>query len=151
MITINPLCEATENAALARRIESLDASTAPKWGKMTATQMLAHCQAPFRVASGQLQLKRAFIGRLFGKMAKRKYVNSNAPFGRNSPTDPRFLFLGAHDFEGEQSELVGLLKGFGETGVVTRDPHPFFGPMTGEEWDRLLWKHLDHHLRQFGV
>ena len=38
-----------------------------------------------------------------------------------------------------------------ETGVVTQDPHPFFGRMTGEEWDRLLWKHLDHHLRQFGV
>lgn len=118
---------------------------------MTAVQMLAHCQAPFRVASGQLRLKRALIGRLFGKLAKKKYVTSDTPFGHNSPTDPRFLFLGAHDFESEQSELLELVKRFGETGAITRDPHPFFGPMTAEEWDRLLWKHLDHHLRQFGV
>ena len=29
--------------------------------------------------------------------------------------------------------------------------HPFFGPLTSAEWDRLQWKHLDHHLRQFGA
>ena len=148
---MNSLCEATENTAFVRRIESLDANTAPEWGKMTAPQMLAHCQGPFRVAAGQLRLKRALIGRIFGKLAKKKFVTSDAPFGHNSPTDPRFVFPDAHDFAHEQSELLELLRGFGETGVVTRDPHPFFGPMTEEEWDRLLWKHLDHHLRQFGV
>lgn len=29
--------------------------------------------------------------------------------------------------------------------------HPAFGPLSGREWDVLSWKHLDHHLRQFGV
>ena len=148
---MNSLREAPENAAFVRRIETLAGDTAPQWGKMKVAQMLAHCQAPFRVASGELQLKRALIGRLFGKLAKKKFVVSDAPFGRNSPTDPRFKFPYAHDFVSEQSALLELLKRFGETGAVTRDPHPFFGPMSSEEWDRLLWKHLDHHLRQFGV
>ena len=148
---MNSLCESTENAAFVRRIESLEANSSPEWGKMSASQMLAHCQGPCRVAAGQLRLKRALIGRLFGKLAKKKFVTSDAPFSHNSPTDPRFLFPDANDFTGEQSRLVELLTGFGETGVVTRDPHPFFGPMTEEEWDRLLWKHLDHHLRQFGA
>ncbi len=145
------LCETNENAAIVRRIETLAGDSTPEWGKMTVAQMLAHCQGPFRVAAGQLRLKRALIGRIFGKLAKKKFVTSDAPFSHNSPTDSRFVFPDAHDFAGEQAALLELVKRFGETGVVTRDPHPFFGPMTSEEWDRLLWKHLDHHLRQFGV
>ena len=71
--------------------------------------------------------------------------------GKNSPTDPKFRVLDERDFEPEQAELITLVKRFGESGAVTTDPHPFFGPMSSEEWDRLMWKHLDHHLRQFGA
>jgi hypothetical protein len=29
--------------------------------------------------------------------------------------------------------------------------HPFFGKMSAKEWATIAHKHMDHHLRQFGV
>ena len=145
------LLEAEENASFVQRVENLRADSGPEWGKMNVAQMLAHCQKPFLVAAGELKLKRALIGRLLGGWAKKKFVDGDAPFGHNGPTDPHFLVPGASDFEREKAQLIDLVRKFGEHGAQTRDPHPFFGPMTGEDWDRLMWKHLDHHLRQFGV
>ena len=139
------------NAALLQRIDALRADTAPRWGRMTVSQMLAHCQKAFLVASGELKLKRGLVGRLFGKLAKKKYVLSDVPFKRNLPTDPHFLITVVADFEREQAGLGELVKRYGESGAAPSAPHPFFGAMSAEEWDRLRWKHLDHHLRQFGV
>lgn len=145
------LSEAPENAAAIQRIEALRADKRPQWGRMTCAQMLAHCQKPLQVAAGELKLKRRLIGRLLGGWAKKKFVVGEAPFSPNSPTDPAFRISDERDFEREKAGLIELVKRYGEHGVVTRDPHPFFGPMSCAEWDRLLWKHLDHHLRQFGV
>jgi len=145
------LSDARGNAAAIQRIEAIRPGTQPQWGEMTCAQMLAHCQKPFDVAAGELILKRRLIGRLLGGWAKRRFVVGEAPFGKNSPTDPAFIIRDERDFEEEKAALLGRVKRYGEHGVITRDPHPFFGPMSAEEWDRLLWKHLDHHLRQFGV
>lgn len=134
-----------------RRIQSLRADSAREWGKLTLPQMLAHCQRPLEVAAGELELKRGLIGLLFGKLAKKKFITGDGPFGRNSPTDPRFLSSAADDLERERAHLVQLVKDYCERGPRTPGPHPFFGPLTREEWDRLMWKHLDHHLRQFGA
>ena len=145
------LRESPENAAAVWRIEALRADTSPQWGKMTCAQMLAHCQKPIQLAVGELKMKRGLLGRLLGGWAKKKFVVSEAPFKRNSPTDPKFRIQDERDFELEKTGLIELVRRYGEGGVVTQDPHPFFGPMSAEEWDRLLWKHLDHHMRQFGV
>ncbi len=145
------LSEAPGNAAAIQRIEALREDARPQWGKMTCPQMLAHCQKPLQVAAGELQLKRRLIGRLLGGWAKRKFVVGDAPFNPNSPTDPEFRIRDERDFEREKALLIELVKRYGEQGVVTSDPHPFFGTMSAAEWDRLLSKHLDHHLRQFGV
>jgi Protein of unknown function (DUF1569) len=145
------LADASQNAAAIQRIEALRGDTPPQWGRMTCAQMLAHCQKPLQVAAGDLKLGRRLIGRLLGGWAKKKFVDSNAPFNQNSPTDPAFRILDERDFESERAGLIEIVKRYGEQGVVTRDPHPFFGSLTPAEWDRLMWKHLDHHLRQFGV
>ena len=150
-MTIESLYEPAVNAAVVGRIESLGPDTQPSWGKMNVVQMLAHCQKPLLVASGELHLKRGLIGKLFGRAAKKRYIDSDAPFSKDGPTDPRFLVPDANDFAREQAGLVALVRRFGEKGPETGEPHPFFGPLTREEWDRLQWKHLDHHLRQFGV
>ncbi|MDZ4803510.1 MAG: DUF1569 domain-containing protein [Candidatus Eisenbacteria bacterium] len=31
------------------------------------------------------------------------------------------------------------------------EPNPIFGNLSVDEWGKLSWKHLDHHLRQFGA
>lgn len=133
------------------RIARLESGMRPAWGRFSAAGMVVHCQRPFLVAFGELSLERKWIGRLFGGMAKRKYVDGDAPFGRNQPTDPHFLESKPGPFESERARLAELVRRFARPGAITVTLHPFFGPLSVPEWDRLMAKHLDHHLGQFGV
>ena len=144
------LIAAEENAAVIGRIRALPPDARPSWGKLSLAGMLAHCQKPLLVAAGELRLKRGLIGLLFGRMAKKKYVTGPKPFPHDSPTDPHFVVPDAHDVEQERAALIALVQEFAGCGARTRDPHPFFGPMSSDDWGHLMWKHLDHHLRQFG-
>jgi hypothetical protein len=93
-----------------------------------------------------------FIGRLLGPIAKPDFL-SEKPMKHNSPTDKSFVIHDERDFVAEQERLLGLIDRFaaGGPGGCTRHPHSFFGPLTPEEWARGMYKHLDHHLRQFGA
>lgn len=134
------------------RIASLRANSPRQWGKMDAAQMLAHCQAPLRVATGEQTIRRGLVGVLFGGMAKRKLAGPE-PFGKNLPTEKSFRVTDAREFARERDALVGLVRSFGERGAagLTKEPHPFFGKLATSEWETLMWKHLDHHLRQFSA
>jgi len=134
------------------RIEKLTPVTQPLWGKMSVSQMLAHCQAPLEVALGEKKSKRSIIGFMFGRLAKKKLVGKK-PFGRNLPTDRSFLITEVRNFEEEKRKLIAVIERFHAVGPrgLSKDPHPFFGKMTPEEWTMLSYKHLDHHLQQFGV
>jgi hypothetical protein len=134
------------------RINKLSPDMKPQWGKMNTAQMLAHCVAPLQMAHGEIQSKRGLIGFLFGKMMKKKYVQG-AEFEKNLPTDPKFIFPDASDFEKEKQRLIAKLKDFAQKGPegITKGKHSFFGEMSANEWDLIQSKHLDHHLRQFGV
>jgi hypothetical protein len=113
--------------------------------------MLAHCHQPLRVALGELPLKRSLIGFLFGRMAK-KMLLSPKPWKPDMPTAPEFKVQDQRDFDREKASLLALVKRFGQAGPagLTKLPHPFFGKLTNDEWQALQWRHLDHHLRQFG-
>ena len=132
------------------RLDRLTPESPRRWGTMQAGQMLAHCVQPLRVALGDLQLKRSFVGLLFGKMAKKKLL-APEPWKPGMPTAPEFRIKDARDFAVEKPRLRALVERFGAAGPsgLTTSPHPFFGPLTAEEWQALQWRHLDHHLRQF--
>jgi hypothetical protein len=139
------------NLKIIERIMKLDSAHPPVWGKMSAAQMVAHAQRPLQIAVGQLQLKRGLIGILFGGVAKRKMAGPGN-FKRNLPTVPQFVIKDQPDFIKERNKLIALIRLFAERKAdIAGFVHPFFGKMTEQEWDILQWKHLDHHLRQFGV
>ncbi len=141
-----------DNAEIIERINKLTPTTPALWGKMNAAQMLTHCQPFIRIAIGELKLKRAFIGLIFGKMAKKKIL-ADGPLEKNMPTLPQAKITWDVDFEEEKAkliELVARLPKLGYDGLIN-EPHPFFGKLTNQEWDQLNTKHLDHHLSQFGV
>jgi hypothetical protein len=119
---------------------------------MDVAQMLAHCQQPLRVALGDLKLKRGLIGVLFGGMAKRKLLKPEN-WDHDMPTAPEFRIKEKREFRKEHEALLGLVRRFGRGGpsALTQEAHPFFGKLSVEQWDALQWKHLDHHLRQFGA
>jgi hypothetical protein len=141
------------NQEIINRINTMTPGAKPQWGKMNSAQMLAHCTAPLKMAHGEIKGKRGLIGFLFGKMAKKKFVNPAVVFDRNLPTDKNFMFPNASDFEAEKQKLIAKVKNFAEKGpdAITKDPHSFFGSMTPQEWDIIQYKHLDHHLKQFGA
>ena len=134
------------------RLNKLTPATAGLWGKMNVSQMLTHCKRAFRVPLSEKPLPRMFIGRLIGWIAKPKLYN-DTPWGKNLPTAPSFIVKDERNFEKDKNALLDLVeqfhtKGPGKVGLY---PHPLFGKLTKEQWGKSMWKHLDHHLRQFGV
>jgi hypothetical protein len=134
------------------RIDKLQPVSERQWGKMDAAQMMAHCSITMDIASGRLNLPRIFIGRLIAPFIKSIYTNEK-PFAKNGPTGKELVVAGQRDFAREREELKIKTRQFCEGGEArcTRHPHPFFGPLTPQAWSRGMYKHLDHHLRQFGV
>jgi Protein of unknown function (DUF1569) len=134
------------------RIDKLQPATQRLWGKMDVAQMLAHCSMVIDMAAGRTNPPRMLIGRLLGPLVKPIYTNEK-PFSRSSPTDPKFVVSDPREFVREQEQLKQKIRQFhdgGESGCTTH-PHPFFGTFTPQEWSRGMYKHLDHHLRQFGA
>ncbi|WP_159799783.1 DUF1569 domain-containing protein [Flavobacterium sp. MK4S-17] len=140
------------NQLVIQRINKLTPISLSEWGKMTVSQMLLHCQQPINVSRGTLVLKPNLISFLFGKMAKKKMAGAQ-PFRHSLPTIKEFKITHEPDFETEKQNLIALVKTFSDEGhaAIKVTKHPFFGEMTMQEWDTLQWKHLDHHLKQFGV
>ena len=143
----------SDNREIIDRIGKLSPNAKAEWGKMCVDQMLVHAQRPLKVAFSELKLKRSLVGVLFGAMARKKLARKEEPFSKNLPTDGNFIVTDRHSVDEEKKNLVALVLKFAQVGPtgITKDPHPFFGVMTTQEWDTLMWKHLDHHLRQFGV
>ncbi|HEX4169579.1 MAG TPA: DUF1569 domain-containing protein [Bryobacteraceae bacterium] len=134
------------------RLERLTPDSERRWGKMDVTQMLAHCSAWMAIAAGLKSPPRSLVGRVFGRFAKSTILNE-APVRRNMPTDKSLIVRERGEFGAERQRLVEWVDRFVAGGPegCTRHPHSFFGPMAPKEWAILAYKHLDHHLRQFGA
>ena len=91
--------------------------------------------------------------RLMGRLVKPMVFRNEYPLRKNSPTAKSLLVMDEQDLCKERQRLLGLIDKLaaGGTAGCTKNPHSFFGKMTSEEWAILMYKHLDHHLRQFGV
>ncbi|HEX6847421.1 MAG TPA: DUF1569 domain-containing protein [Chitinophagaceae bacterium] len=132
------------------RINKLTPDTNPKWGKMNVSQMLAHVQLPIRIAYGTHTPKGSFLLRLIGPLFKSQLWNET-PYKQSLPTDPTFVMTGEEkEFEKEKATLLELVNNFNEA-AIPKEQHPVFGKISKHNWSKATWKHLDHHLRQFGV
>lgn len=148
-MTPQNLFDTNVKTALISRLHALGPQSQPLWGKMNVAQMLAHCQAPLGVALGTHQLKAGFLLRLIGPLLKSILYN-NKPFKQGTPTAPSFVVADSRDFEKEKRKLLDMINRFSEASIVNQS-HPIFGKLTAEQWSKGTWKHLDHHLQQFGV
>ena len=140
------------NQNIVDRINQLTPITLSQWGKMTVSQMLEHCQQPIKVSFGTLELKPNLISFLFGKSAKKQML-TQPRFKRSLPTVKQFKITHEPNFDEARKELIEMVSQYANLGhgAIKVTKHPFFGNKSMEEWDILQWKHLDHHLKQFGV
>lgn len=133
---------------LENRIANLTKDITPKWGKMTVGQMLWHCQFFLKVA---VKNEDHGNGKFFIKLFK-KSLYSDKPYRRNLPTVKEVLTKSPREFDAEKSKLLKLIDETHQLKTKTNwNPHPVFGKFTPEQWGKLEYKHLDHHLVQFGV
>ncbi len=138
---------------LKQRIDHLRSDSERQWGEMSAGQTIAHCALGLEMALGEIRPSRVLMGRLIGSAIKPKVVGDDEPLRRNSTTLRELLISGERNLDAERVRLCSLIDRFvsGGPSVCTTHPHPFFGSLTPMEWAVLMYKHLDHHLRQLGV
>ena len=144
-------------AARAEEVKERTAQLRPEsqrlWGKMNPAQALAHCSLGIEWALGDRIPPRMLLGRIIGRLVKPMALGNDEPMRRNSPTARDLVVQDERNLGTERERLCGLIDRFTAAGPAgcTRHPHSFFGRLTPEEWATLMYKHLDHHLRQFGV
>lgn len=135
------------------RMESLSPESKGLWGKMNVTQMMAHCQKPLEFGLEKLELKKPnfLMAFILKKFAKSLY--DDKPWKQGMPTAGEYVITDTGEFQKEKQKLSDLITEF-HNRKDSNKPfpyHPYFGEFTNEQWGKAIYKHMDHHLRQFGV
>lgn len=152
-MTWKNLFDETEAQETIGRINDLTPETQPQWGKMSVSEMLAHCNVTYELVYTDKHPKPKGIQKMLIKLFAKKIVVGPKPYKKNIRTAPVFLITDERDFETEKGRLIEHIKKTQELGGAhfdNKESHAF-GPLSTEEWNTLFSKHLDHHLRQFGV
>lgn len=138
---------------LIARINALTPETVPNWGKMSVDQMLAHCCVAYEMAYSDKHPKPNALMRFILKAFVKNGVVNEKPYKKNLKTAPAFIISGRKNFEEEKARLIEFIEKtqkFGSQYFEGKESLSF-GPMSSGEWNNQFYKHLDHHLTQFGV
>jgi hypothetical protein len=140
-----------QREALLRRMADLTAESWPRWGSLDAARMLSHLDLCTRMALGDLVVPPAGT-RLFTMFPLKQFVLRVLPFPRGAQTAVELVGQVPESLDGVRKDVIARMR------LLARGPahgdgpvHPLFGPLSREEWGRLVHKHANHHLRQFGV
>jgi hypothetical protein len=135
------------------RINKLTPQCTPSWGKMSVAQMLAHCNVSYEMVYEDKHPKPNGFMKLILKYLVKDKVVSETPYKQNGPTAPQFIIKDNRDFDGEKARLITYIRKtqqLGESEFDNKMSHSF-GPLTVTQWSNMFYKHLNHHLTQFGV
>lgn len=146
------LFDSADRAGLLQRLENLQPASLRQWGKMSPSQALCHCGRALEMATGDHPVKQKLIGKIIAPFVRSSALGEK-PFGKNAPTDPMLVVSDERDLAAERAQLVELIQRFAKGGPESagKFTHAFFGKLNGDEWGVLMYKHIDHHLRQFGA
>ena len=136
-----------------KRINDLSPKTQAVWGKMSVAQMLAHCCVTYEMVFTDKHPKPNMFAKLMLKAIVKKIVVSDKPYSKNGRTAAQFLITEDKVFESEKKRLIDYInqtQKLGENHFDGKESHSF-GKLTKDEWNNMFYKHLDHHLTQFGV
>lgn len=135
------------------RIDKLQASSQALWGKMGVAQMLAHCNVSYEMAYENIHPKPGAFQRFIMKAFVKNIVVKDKPYKRSSQTAPAFIIQDDRNFENEKKRLIDYVNKtlqLGESHFQNKESHSL-GRLNSSEWNTMFYKHLDHHLSQFGV
>jgi len=144
------LWESDARQEVSERIDMLTPDSPALWGKMNASQMMAHIVDALRMATGELAVKEKKRPIRFTPL--KQLIIYGPPFPKNVPTAPELLVRQPDDWDAECASLRRMMDVFAARKPGEKLPrHPVFGELSRRAWGVLGYRHLDHHLRQFGV
>jgi len=135
------------------RINSLKPDSKPKWGKMNVAQMLAHCNVTYEMVYDNKHEPAKGMKKFFLKLLIKGVVVSEKTYKPNGRTAPQFLIVDERVFDKEKQRLTDYVIKTLELGEHHFDGKDLnsFGELNKTEWNNMFYKHLDHHLNQFGL
>ena len=141
-------------AEIVARINRLTPESKAAWGKMNVGEMLCHCADGIKMATGERAVadKSNFLFRTLVK----PLIVYVLPMPKGAPTadeiNPSKSGTKPSEFETDRQILLAAIENFcalPENHVWTN--HAAFGKMSRRQWGLIAHKHIDHHLKQFGV
>ena len=145
------LLDERDREAMLRRLALLTPSSQRRWGNFSVGAMLCHLCESARMALGELPVK-SKNKRAFQTFPLKHLALYVVPFPKGAPTARELLAGQPGDFEADRTRLLALLQKLASGEREGPGPaHPLFGPLSRQEWGTLVYKHTDHHLRQFSA
>jgi len=141
--------DAARRNELQNRLLQLTPETPARWGRMTAPRMVAHLADSARMALGELPVASKNLPIRYTPL--KQLVIYWLPFPKNAPTAPELISQTSIDFEHERNAASALLQRLASPPDGGRPDHPAFGRLSESAWGVLVYRHYDHHLRQFGL
>jgi Protein of unknown function (DUF1569) len=136
------------------RINKLTPDSQRQWGKMDVAKMLAHLNVAYEsIYEPGKHPAPNFLMKFILKTFVRSVVTNDKPLKKNSPTGKEFIIKSDKDFDAEKARLIAYIIKTQQLGEAEfdRKENPAFGVMTKTEWSNMMYKHLAHHLEQFGA
>lgn len=142
----------TQLDLLLERLGHLRVDSARRWGRMTPHQAVCHLSDAMRVTLGDTVPEPHRTGALRRVIAAVAFtLPLRWPHGIRTARELDQERGGTRpvDFERDRAQLATLLRRVASIDAPT--DHPYWGPMSRAMTGRYTWRHMDHHLRQFGV
>ena len=139
-----------DRRTLLERIDAVSPQATPRWGTMNASQMLSHLVQSGKMAAGELEVRPLRLLLRFTPV--RQFVVYVMPFPKGVMTTKELMPVDGTELEASRGELHRLIEALVRKQTATSWPeHPAFGRLNGRDWGVLVYRHFDHHLRQFGM
>jgi hypothetical protein len=133
------------------RVARLTPDSTRQWGKMSAPQVVCHLAESLKMALGDLPVQRRLLPIRYPPL--KQFVVYLAPFPKNVPTAPELLARPPGAWQADVADLQALVDRFVARGSESTPwvEHPAFGRMSRRAWGVQVYRHIDHHLKQFGA
>lgn len=136
--------------SLIQRLQRLTPETQPQWGKLDAPRLLSHLSDSLAMSVGDMPVK-SLNRKAFHRFPMKHLILYVFPFPKGVPTARELLSSSPKEFESDRRHVIEMIGRLAATPDAAGPEHPFFGPLTNDEWNSLGWKHIAHHLKQFGL
>jgi hypothetical protein len=120
------------------------------WGRFTAPKMVCHLADSLKMAMGDLKVAPKALPIRYPPL--KQFIVYLAPFPKGMPTAPELLAREPREWAADVADLQALLDRAASARTTDTWPeHPAFGKLSTRGWGVLIFRHMDHHLKQFGA